>query len=190
MDRKQRRPGCRKSQEDCNKSGELLLRARTFAAFHCTCHFTHSHYHWRGASSCLGPSLPRLLLWRAWWGYTRYPSISISTSRHFSSILGRDADRRKKTGWRRWIVTKEDLVAEERRPKKSWWAPVQGPTLYLLVRKRPLSIRNAKISTPGAPQRSGRLQVQTSSVSGYLTTGLLMSLLLAILDIGMKLWSV
>lgn len=31
----------------------------------------------------------------------------------FPSFPGRDADRRKKTGWRRWIVIKEDLVAEE-----------------------------------------------------------------------------
>ena len=33
-----------------------------------------------------------------------------------------------KTGWRRWIVIKEDLVAEDRkRIALVWWAPVQGP---------------------------------------------------------------
>lgn len=61
----------------------------------------------------------------------------------FTSVgSGRDADRRKKTGWRRRIVIKEDLVAEETVAKLGelqpwaptlwlswcWWAPVPGPT--------------------------------------------------------------
>jgi len=48
---------------------------------------------------------------------------------HLSYFLGRDADRRKKTGRRRWIVIKEHLAAEERRFGNGWRAPVPGPTL-------------------------------------------------------------
>jgi len=41
--------------------------------------------------------------------------------------LGRDADRRKKTGSRRRIVIKEHLVAEDRkRMSRCRWAPVEG----------------------------------------------------------------
>ena len=47
---------------------------------------------------------------------------------------GRDADRREKTGRRRWTVIKEDLAAEDRRFGHGWRAPVLGPTnVYFLL---------------------------------------------------------
>ena len=46
-------------------------------------------------------------------------------------------DRRQKTGWRRRIVTKEDLAAEERRLRQRLgWAPVLGPCLSRIPLQR------------------------------------------------------
>ena len=46
-------------------------------------------------------------------------------------------DRRQKTGWRRRIVTKEDLAAEESRHRqRPGWAPVLGPYLSRIPLQR------------------------------------------------------
>jgi len=62
---------------------------------------------------------------------TVFPHWAYAVLCHHGGVLlgpGRDADWRKKTGRRRWIVNKEDLVAEDRkRTGMVWWAPAPGP---------------------------------------------------------------
>merc|ERR1712004_856951 len=65
------------------------------------------------ASSCNGP-------------LTTSPSPSLS---HFPLLVGRD--RRKKTGRRRRIVNKEDLVAEERRPEREGELLSRAPLFHV-----------------------------------------------------------
>jgi len=62
---------------------------------------------------------------------TVFPHWAYAVLCHHGGVLlgpGRDADWRKKTGRRRWIVNKEDLAAEDRkRIEMVWWAPAPGP---------------------------------------------------------------
>jgi len=62
---------------------------------------------------------------------TVFPHWAYEVLGHHGGVLlgpGRDADWRKKTGRRRWIVNKEDLAAEDRkRIAMVWWAPAPGP---------------------------------------------------------------